>query len=482
MQTKVGPAGPTFLFYGEQHMKRYGLIVLIVLIAGSAWASSRQIRMSLDWSTFHYDEEQYLFELYYSFPQTQLTYTETESGFQAQTMGKIQVFQDDTLFTNYLWKNQNVVPDTATLNPATAVLDEIKLVLPPGSFSCLFVLQDVKQPDNADSAFFRLPLDPRDKNGPALSSLQISNSIRRATEPVDSPFYKNTLIVEPNPSLIFSKDMPMLFFYAEAYHLPNARTENGYNLHYSVTTPDGQPVANIKDKTVNKTQVVHPSVEFGMINVGRLSSGTYLLNVKLLDSKESVIDSRQKKFFIYQPGEVVTEKKLFAEQQQYASSPFAQMDSALIAKEYQYVYYIVSDEEKPVWDETNTLDAQRHFLYNFWAGRDPVPDTFENEYRLEYLRRIEYANQNFRTMGRDGWTTDRGRVYAIYGVPSDIDRHPNEANVHPYTIWNYHNIQDGGEFVFADLDGHGTYELIHSNVLGEIQNYDYMGVLRKGSY
>jgi GWxTD domain-containing protein len=48
---------------------------------------------------------------------------------------------------------------------------------------------------------------------------------------------------------------------------------------------------------------------------------------------------------------------------------------------------------------------------------------------MPFVRNIgkeyNYANKNFSYgLMKEGWTTERGRVYLMYGPPTEIDRHP----------------------------------------------------------
>ena len=74
----------------------------------------------------------------------------------------------------------------------------------------------------------------------------------------------------------------------------------------------------------------------------------------------------------------------------------------------------------------------------------------------EYYGRIQFANQNF---GHyiDGWKTDMGMIYVIFGSPSNIERHPFELDSKPYEIWTYYDL--GREFIFVDMSGFGDYRL-----------------------
>ena len=64
---------------------------------------------------------------------------------------------------------------------------------------------------------------------------------------------------------------------------------------------------------------------------------------------------------------------------------------------------------------------QEHYLDEFWAVRDPVPGTRENEARTTFLQRVEHANRSYTRPGRGkGMFSDMGRAYVRYGEPSEV--------------------------------------------------------------
>jgi hypothetical protein len=73
-------------------------------------------------------------------------------------------------------------------------------------------------------------------------------------------------------------------------------------------------------------------------------------------------------------------------------------------------------------------------------------------------------------MSRDGWKTDRGRVYILYGEPDEIRRYPSTQNSRPYETWLYRQLENGVEFDFIDRSGFGDYVLVNSTKRGEIQD------------
>ncbi len=101
--------------------------------------------------------------------------------------------------------------------------------------------------------------------------------------------------------------------------------------------------------------------------------------------------------------------------------------------------------------------ADRKTLWmEFWARRDPNPETPENEFLMEFFERVRYANVNFSYFG-PGWKTDRGRIYIRRGPPDSIEARPVSASGPAYEVWYYY--QRNLTFVFVDRMGLGEYQL-----------------------
>jgi len=138
------------------------------------------------------------------------------------------------------------------------------------------------------------------------------------------------------------------------------------------------------------------------------------------------------------------------------------------------VVYLISQEERAVFEGLTTPDEKEQFIEQFWFRRDPDPRTAENEFKLEHYRRIAYANDHF-TSGLQGWRTDRGRVYIIHGPPAEIESHAsagaysrpmNEGggttSTFPFEVWTYRHIDGVGDDVvleFVDPSLSGEYRL-----------------------
>lgn len=126
-------------------------------------------------------------------------------------------------------------------------------------------------------------------------------------------------------------------------------------------------------------------------------------------------------------------------------------------KAIEQIIYIAKPEElNYIKSASNDAEKEKRFL-EFWRKKDPTPGTLRNELMEEYYGRVKYANEHF---GHyiEGWKTDMGMVYIIFGPPSSVDRHPFDIDSKPYEIWYYYEINR--RFIFLDETGFGDYRLI----------------------
>jgi GWxTD domain-containing protein len=132
--------------------------------------------------------------------------------------------------------------------------------------------------------------------------------------------------------------------------------------------------------------------------------------------------------------------------------PVAEAD---LDKAIDQLQYIV-DREKLDSMKKAPAEKKREMFKAFWKQRDPTPNTERNELMEEYYGRVAYANKHF-THYMEGWRSDMGMVYIIFGPPNNIERHPFDIDAKPYEVWTYYDINR--EFVFVDASGFGDYKL-----------------------
>lgn len=142
----------------------------------------------------------------------------------------------------------------------------------------------------------------------------------------------------------------------------------------------------------------------------------------------------------------------------YDCAPKIKLDPAS-ERFYEYARLIMTSEESKIFHQLRDEKARQEFIEEFWAKRDPDPETEENEFKNEFYRRIDYANKHFNE-GIPGWKTDRGRVYIYMGPPDKFEEFfsHNDPEVRGSILWwIYYDYELLIEFV--DRRGLNHYEI-----------------------
>jgi len=130
------------------------------------------------------------------------------------------------------------------------------------------------------------------------------------------------------------------------------------------------------------------------------------------------------------------------------------------------VIYIITPKEREIFLSLKSEREREAFNRAFWLQRDPTQGTPTNEFRDEHYRRLKYAKEFYgRGTVKNGWETDRGRIYIILGEPVDIQRfYETSGNLVPTELWQYYGDTTLGfppvfYIVFYQDQNFGDYKL-----------------------
>lgn len=102
------------------------------------------------------------------------------------------------------------------------------------------------------------------------------------------------------------------------------------------------------------------------------------------------------------------------------------------------VVYIITAVEKNAFLQLDNDRERDIFIEAFWKQRDPNPNTEENEFRIEHMERIAYANHWYgREEPAPGWRSDQGKIYIILGKPNQVNKYYNLTEVKNMEVWFY---------------------------------------------
>jgi GWxTD domain-containing protein len=309
----------------------------------------------------------------------------------------------------------------------------------------------------------------------AISQIELATRVSKSTE--KSNFSnKNNLEIIPHPSHTYGLAQPILYFYFEVYNLKlNEEGHNRYNYHYYISDLDGKTVREFPEKIKSTASTI--IAESAGTNIITLSNNDYFLNIEIEDLHSRDKISVQKKFRIEKPSRNASNAVASTVTPGYEI--YMNFSKDQLIDEFDKSTYIAIDPEIEIFKGLDE-EGMKRFLVEFWKRRDPDPTTEINEYKQVYFENLEYVEEYFSNSFKAGWKSDKGRVLLLYGKPDDIERHPSSIDTSPYEIWQYYSLEGGSSFVFSDLSGHGSFELLHSDYRNEIKDPNWQERIGSG--
>jgi GWxTD domain-containing protein len=424
-------------------------------------APNEALRLRADYARFRGDEKNMFVEVYYSIPQRSLTYKAEEAGFKGGVDVTLMIMQKDSMVYGDRWVVPHTMKDTSENKAGMNLVGLTSIGLPEGEYTLKMIGRDRHNISRKDSLTMRLPLRMLSETTMVISDIELATNIKQQGNKA-SPFYKNTLEVVPSPEGVYSEDQK-LFYYVEAYNLLAGDMSGDYFIKTVVFDAIGREVIS-RERTRKRSS--ESSVVVDNVSVEQFRSGTYTLAVGLLNSDKKVLSSTGKKFYVYNR-KLGIDSSLNASTRSGSIGEYAGVEEPELNREFDWARYEATDAEKSQFKVLKGADTKRKFLAEFWARR-PF------DLKQEYLKRVAYANTAFNILQRQGYLTDRGRVYITYGPPSDFDRHPNESEYRPYEVWTFQDIQGGVVFAFVQRSPGGDYELVHSTHRNELHDENWM--------
>jgi len=357
--------------------------------------------------------------------------------------------------------------DSAALAKTRSIVNTTIYALGVGEYNVAISSCDVFNRSRKDSSIFSVTVQKR-PDTTALSDIELCSNITESSDQKDS-FYKNTYRVIPNPSCVFgSTTFPLVFTYMEFYNL---NTKMTYSIKAQIVDSKGE----VKKYRTHPHRFSIPHVvDVTTLNCTSISSGRYTYEVILSDTLGHEIAKSRRPIFLYNPNVQSTQATALSER----SAEFSILSSDECVDEFRKAKYISQSDDIKAFDKITTTEGRREFLEKFWTTVEKGEAGRSNLTRTIYLQRVLTANQRYKTFAKEGWRTDQGRVYILYGEPDETQRFPNSGDSKPYEIWNYNQIEGGVEFVYIDLTGFNEYTLVHSTKRGELQDASWEQLLK----
>ena len=311
---------------------------------------------------------------------------------------------------------------------------------------------------------------------PVASDLLLSPEMRLATEadsvPGPGQIRLGNTLVTPTVELILTPLRTKAYYLLEAY----ADEETSGTMAVAIMTEAGEVVVRTPPTTVGVPS--GGGVLKGQMDLAGLPEGSYQMRVSLTLGDQAV--ERTLPFRMQgMHAALVADSVRRAAERVGDVGYFAAMDEVELDAAKEPLDYIDESKDNLRIYQDLSLKAKRRLLAEFWQRRDPTRGTDKNEAREQFYAVIAYANLHYTEpgrRGREGWRTDRGRIFAKNGAPEDSLSRTRTGNAPPYTVWRYSRGKNR-YYIFADRTGLGNYQLMHTNDLKEASRGGWLDIV-----
>ncbi len=294
---------------------------------------------------------------------------------------------------------------------------------------------------------------------PRASDLLLGTAIRvagSADTAVGGELRKGSLLIAASQQPMLTPQQASLAYYLELY----AEQPESATVALRVLRADGSPVVTAGAMRLGLD--AGGGVARGAIDLAGLPPGAYRLQAAVI-REDTVLRDAEFGMTGFETETAIAGARA-AQDRVRPHDPFATMGEVELDTLYTPLIYLMTADEQGVYPSL-TLEGKRNYLRQFWAKRDPTPETPRNEAQEAFYRLIADSNRDFGEPGAaaiPGWRTDRGRIFARYGRPDEVLRRPLEGKTNPYEVWKYTRTRPL-KYVFMDLTNFGNYSLIWTN-------------------
>ncbi|PLW94049.1 MAG: hypothetical protein C0592_04145 [Marinilabiliales bacterium] len=461
-------------------MKKLFVILLVMFLVGTQTAEARKLNAFISYCTFYSPQDGPYIETYISILGSSANFVLNDNGAYQAKLEILILFKQNDSIKDFRKYNLHSPELTDTSKTNIIFHDQQRIPLSNGEYEMEIKIRDLNS--DAHGYIVNEPITIEfAEDDIQVSGIELVDTYSEAVEP--SIITKSGYDLVPLPLNYYPPSVDKLVFYTEIYNASKTFGEDGkylLRIYVEELQTSKKIDALIFQKRMDAREVEPVLHEF---DISKLPSGDYNLVVEVKDRDNKLVGMGQ--LFFVRKNELEASVSLAAVDEVEGSFVKYLSNRDTLAEYIRSLRPISTPSEKNFVDknlETAELMTLQQFFLNFWVERDPLqPDKAWAEYAAEVAK----VNYNFGTRIRQGYETDRGRVYLQYGPPNTITEAEHEPNAYPYEIWHYYQLmtQTNRKFVFYNPDlVTNDYELLHSDAIGEINDYNWKSKLQKRNF
>ncbi len=478
-------------------MKRYILILTVLLISAStAFSGNGRLGAYLSHATFNIPGEGPYLETYLEIIGNTIEYRQNGDGmFQGSVQVTMIVRKDTSIvdFRKFELKSPLMEDTTSiTLN----FIDQQRFMLENGHYELDLSIADLNRNGTPVVVSYPFSIDFPD-NSISISGVQLIGSFTKTT--TENVLSKSGYDFVPFADNFYPAGKDKITFYAEVYN-PLHTENSGEKFLVSAFIETFESNRMLNEYVRIKRESSRPvTVLLSEFDISNLPSGNYNLVILVRNKNNEIVGQNTVFFQRFNPA--ATARAMNFADLDLKNSFSQQYTNADTLREYIRSLSPIATEMEKIFINTQLNGAElrilQNFFHAFWSSRNEFdPSAAWHTYRLEVIK----VNQAYSTQVKKGYETDMGRVYLQYGPPNTIIDKSFETQGYnlsqptqnleygsvPYQIWHYYSINNNRErnkrFVFISSGLRVTdYQLVHSDVRGELQNYNWQRLLIRGA-
>lgn len=451
------------------------LFILIIFFWGSIKSFSQSTQVIFNHAKFQLENGEPYFETYLSFISSSLKYKANERGnLQAKLLVTQFVKQNNKIVD---FKKYEVLGPELIDSIAIDFVDQKRFKLSKGTYNLELEIIDLNI-ENSKPVKLSETIDlDIDNSKVSISDIELIEYINESNNP--NEFTKSGYDIVPYVSSYFPNEVEKLAYYFEIY-APKSIIGEKYLLKQSITNYEtNKEVHPYVRNTRENFKSINSNIQ--LFDIRKLSTGNYILSVQLINTKNEII--AEKTVFFQRVNNVFIDPSAYLRNTIDISTTFvSNIKGDSLEKVLQALTPVASDLERNIIQnkmKNASEEMKQNFFYNFWTSRSELEPAKKWS---EYHDLLVEANDMFGTKIREGYETDRGRIYVKYGKPNSVSNRPNEPSSYPYQIWHYYHLGkfNNIRFIFYAPDlVNDDYELLHSDLRGEVNNRRWQNILHK---
>jgi GWxTD domain-containing protein len=456
------------------------ILILLALLMPLSHSLLAGVQARFNYGVFYAPGEGPYVETYLSVGGNSPVYQLNEAGkLQARLLVTYSFMQGDKIVKALKYHlNSPEISDSLSQRPN--FMDQQRVALPNGDYLLKIEIKDTQGTDKTFKGEQPIQISFAE-NQINLSDIQFLDDFSPTQE--TGMLVKHGYRLVPNTSAYYAPNQEKLRYYAEVYHTDKVFSGEKYLLRYAISGYENNKILPAYTAFV-RMDSRNVNILLREINISKLPSGNYHLFIEIRDRENNLIFSKTGFFQRSNPAidqilddyTTLSISDAFVERYRSKDTISEYINSLrpiASAAEVAQIDQMVQNKH-----EYSQETMQKYFL-GFWQKRNPTdPETEWKQYAAE----VEKVNARFSTAIKRGYETDRGRVYLQYGPPNSRVSVPSEPSTYPYEVWQYYRVrnQNDGRFIFYNRDlVSNEYELLHSTVRGELQNFRWQYVIQE---